>query len=166
MRSARRTDDGKVAFEITESRSIPAESWVLGMLAMLPFPVAAILAWVLDDIAAQQAVAFCLTWGGAILALLAGVRRGLSLRTPDGPDTAQLATMLWLFLLAFGSMISPWRLAAVELLAVGFTSVAVLDPVAVKYREVPPFFARLRPLQMMVPILSLAAVGARLLLRS
>ena len=97
-------------------------------------------------------------WGGAILAFLAGVRRGLSFRSPKGETLPQMASMLYLFglaLLGLGAGVSKTALAP---LILGFVSVAVLDTLAARREEVPPFFARLRPTQMIVVVASLASV--------
>ena len=116
---------------------------------MLPFAAGAIAAWMFRD---ATPIRLTIIWGGGILAFLAGVRRGLSFRTPGGEAFAQIATMLWLFMLAVAALASPWLVSAATMLLVGYISVAILDPRAAARQEVPLFFARLRPLQMMVPI--------------
>lgn len=70
----------------------------------------------------------------------------------------QIATMFVLFGLAASSLLtpSPWLSAA--MLIAGFLCVAVFDWRAARREEVPPSFARLRPVQMLVPILSLASL--------
>ena len=90
------------------------------------------------------------------MAFLAGVRRGLSFRTPGGARPAQIATVFWLFLLAIASLVVPSRLLGLGLLATGFASLAVLDPSAARQQEAPLFFARLRPIQMAIPVTALA----------
>jgi hypothetical protein len=148
-----------ISFPITESRRTPLLSVLLGWLAMVPFVIGAAAVWGL----ARDTLALRLTilWGGAILAFLAGVRRGLSFRSPGGPDARQIAMMLWLFLLALGALGSPWPVASLVLLVGGYGTVGVLDPPAAERHEVPLFFAHLRPLQMLVPIVCLCAIGFR-----
>ena len=46
------------------------------------------------------------------------------------------------------------------LLLVGFGAIAVLDPIAARRGEAPLFFARLRPVQIPIALLSLAALLA------
>jgi Protein of unknown function (DUF3429) len=104
-------------------------------------------------------------WGGAVLAFLAGVRRGLSFRTPGGPAPAQLATSLGLFALGFAALAVSQTAVAVSLLLAGYAALGVLDPRAADRHEAPPYFARLRPAQMLIPVLSLVAVLALLLTR-
>jgi hypothetical protein len=104
-------------------------------------------------------------WGDAVLAFLAGIRRGLSSRTPGGVDFAQMATMLWLFPLALAALVSPRPILSLGLLIVGYASIAVLDPAAAARREAPLFFRRLRPGQMLVPVIGLGAVVAAPLVR-
>jgi hypothetical protein len=102
-------------------------------------------------------------WGCAILLFLSGVRRGLSFRTEGGPTWVQIATMLGLFLLGFGGLVLLFLGAlrpALALLIVGFTGVAILDPIAARRGEAPLFFARLRPFQIPIAIVSLCALFA------
>jgi hypothetical protein len=109
-------------------------------------------------------------WGCAILTFLAGVRRGVSFRTPGGATFAQIATMLWLFLIGLaalwafvlggGQRAAGATFASLALLLVGYVSLGVLDPLAARRGEAPLFFARLRPVQMLIPLASLAALLA------
>jgi len=151
-----------VSFRVEESEQIPAPGMIFGWAAMLPFVCGAIAVWMLRD--AGSAVRPTIIWGGAVLAFLAGVRRGLSFRTPDGENAAQIATMLSWFLLALAALVSPWPAVSLVLLIAGYISVAMLDPRAARRGEAPLFFARLRPVQMLVPVASLSAVLLRVLL--
>jgi hypothetical protein len=152
-----------VEHRVTESRRVPALSLVLGYGATLPFVAGAAAAWLLGRGGPAAALAADLTvlWGGAILVFLAGVRRGLSFRTEGGPTLAQLATSLGLFTLGLAALAAPRTGAGLALLLAGYLALAVLDPWAARRGEAPLFFARLRPLQMLVPIASLAALLAR-----
>ena len=69
--------------------------------------------------------------------------------------------MLWLFVLGFGALVLTPHVAATIVLLIGFLSLAVFDTLAARREEAPPYFARLRPLQMAVPILSLLAILTR-----
>ena len=140
----------------------PLVSFLLAYAAMLPIVAGA--AWTLWD-AADRAVALRLTvaWAGAVLCFLAGVRRGLSFRQPGGATLAQLAAMFVLFVLGALSLLSPWPLASLLLQAGGYGAMAVLDPVAARRREAPLYFARLRAVQMALPLVSLLALVVVLL---
>ncbi len=72
--------------------------------------------------------------------------------------------MLWLFLLGVASLLVPWRLAAALLQIAAYASMAVLDPLAADRREAPVYFARLRPVHMLVPIGALLVLLARIVL--
>ena len=150
---------GRTSFHIDETQEIPPLGMIFGWGPMVPFVVGAIAAWTFHD---ATAIRLTIIWGGAILAFLAGVRRGLSFRTPGGEAFAQIATMLLLFTLALAALASPWPIPAVMMLLAGYITVAILDPRAAARRQVPLFFARLRPIQMMVPIASLAVIICRL----
>lgn len=153
----------KVAFRVEETPETPWLGLIFGSAAMVPFAIGAVCAWVLPD--SVPVARLTAIWGGAVLAFLAGVRRGLSFRTPNGADFAQMATMLWLFVLALAALVSPWPILSLALLIVGYASIAVLDPAAATRREAPLFFRRLRPVQMLVPVIGLGAVVAALLIR-
>ncbi len=56
-----------------------------------------------------------------------------------------------------------WVLAAGPArLAIGFAATVVLDPLAAQQQEAPPLFARLRPLQIPIAVVSLIAILIRL----
>jgi hypothetical protein len=69
--------------------------------------------------------------------------------------------MLWLFGLGLAAILLMPGTLAVACLIVGYLSVAVLDPIAARRSEAPLFFARLRPAQMAIPVLSLLALLLR-----
>ena len=95
-------------------------------------------------------------WCGAILCFFAGVKRGLSFRQPGGPTVAQLGAMFATFLPGVLALLLPWRAGSILLLLLGYGSEAVLGPIAAEREEAPRFFKQLRPVQMIVPIASLA----------
>ena len=155
-------DPEGVPLQVRDARQIPVLSLLLGFGPMVPFVVGAVLAWALAPGAAHLAIVLTLIWGGAILAFLAGVRRGLSFRTPSGAQLPQIMTMMGLFVLALGGLAVLNLVARTILLAVGFAAVAMLDPLAGQQQGVPPFFARLRLMQMPIAVVSLIAILIRL----
>ena len=141
----------------------PVVSVLLAYAAMLPIVAGvAITLWLGRARPADQALAVRLTvdWAGAVICFLAGVRRGLSFRQPGGSTLSQLGTMFWLFVLGAGSLLSPWPLVSLALQLLGYATMAVADPAAARRREAPVYFQRLRPVQMAVPIVSLAVLAA------
>ena len=145
---------------ILEARATPRMSLAFGFGAMAPLALAALAAVAFDGPVAGAAVELAALWGGALLVFLAGVRRGLSFRTPDGPKATEIAAMLWLFALGVGALAVPDAIIASALLLVGFASLVAIDPIAAWRGEAPPFFARLRPVQMSIPTASFAAILA------
>ena len=148
-----------VRFTVEEREDVPVLGLVMGGSAMVPFPLLTLAAWLARGAWSGLAMTWLVCWGAAILAFLAGVRRGLSFRTPGGERPAQIVTVVWLYLLAAGALLLPWILGQLGLLAAGYLSLAVMDPAAARRQEAPLFFARLRPLQMTVPLACLAAAG-------
>lgn len=147
-----------------EQAQPPTESLVLGAAAMAPLLAAAAAAWLLPAQALPLVLGLGILWAGAILIFLAGVRRGLAFRTPGGATAAQLGTMLWLFLAGLLALASPWAGPALVLLLLGYGSLALLDPLAARRGEAPPFLGRLRPVQMAVGLLALGTMLLRVLL--
>lgn len=153
--------DDAVSILVTEPREVPTLSVVFGYGPMIPFAGGALLAWVLPE--PWRAVFFDLTvfWGVGICTFLAGVRRGVSFRTMGGPTKSQIGTMLWLFcagMIALLLWATGWFRSALLLLAAAYASIGVLDPIAAHHGEAPLFFAKLRPTQMVIPVVSLLAL--------
>lgn len=144
--------------EVVEPAHTPPLSLLLAFSAMIPLVAGAVCAWVLRDPFGGLAEDAAVLWGGAILTFLAGVRRGLSFRTEGGPRVAQIATMLWLFLLGVGALATLSQRVSPLLLLVGYMSLAILDPLAARRGEAPLFFERLRPVQMLIPIVAVVAI--------
>ncbi len=140
----------------------PAESLLLAYAAMVPLVAGAIVALALRH-EAGLVVHLTVAWAGALLCFFAGVNRGLSFRQPGGPALAQIGTMLWLFAVGVASLLSPWPWMSLILQLTGFASMAVLDPAAARHGEAPRYFARLRPVQLVVPLASLALILWRVL---
>ena len=138
----------------------PPISLFLAYVAMAPMVAGAALAVVADAGMAAEIIRLTAAWAAAILCFLAGVRRGLSFRQPGGPTAAQLAAMLLFFVLGVGSLLIPWPAATLGLLLAGYVSLAIIDPIAARRDEAPLYFARLRPVQMLLPIGSLMTLLA------
>ncbi|KQP38495.1 hypothetical protein ASF49_05770 [Methylobacterium sp. Leaf104] len=155
--------DGRT-LRVTEPRAVPWLSIVFGYGPMLPFAVGALVAWGWRGAPlGQAAAALTVLWGCAILLFLSGVRRGVSFRTEGGATIVQIATMIGLFGLGFAALVLATldrAVPALVLLLLGFSAIAVLDPIAARRGEAPLFFARLRPVQIPIAILSLAALLA------
>ncbi|MCW6510055.1 DUF3429 domain-containing protein [Hyphomicrobiales bacterium BP6-180914] len=150
-----------VSMLITEPRTVPWLSVVFGFGPMLPFVIGATLAWL--DFRPGRNVWFDLVviWAVSICTFLAGVRRGVSFRTMGGPTRRQMITMLWLFSAGSGALVLWWLglpSLTLVLLAAAFTSIGILDPIAAQSGEAPLFFARLRPVQMVLPVVSLLSL--------
>ena len=147
--------------EITERPEVPWLSIVLGYGPMLPFALGAAAAWILKGALRTEAIVLTTIWASAILAFLSGVRRGLSFRTEGGPAVAQIATMFCLFVLALAALIAgehSFFAISAALLTVGFLAMILLDPIAAAQGQAPMFFARLRPPQLAIAVVSLAAL--------
>jgi hypothetical protein len=151
--------DAKEVFEVHEQAHTTTLGLILGYGATIPFVAGALAAAFLGSDLAKTAVNFTVAWGAAILLFLSGVRRGLSFRTPHGPTVSQIATSLWYFAGGFISLLL-WAAReelgsaqpALAVLLIGYVSVIALDVPAARRLEAPPYFARLRPLQMLIPI--------------
>jgi hypothetical protein len=145
-----------------EPRETPWLSVVFGYGPMLPFVAGAAAAWWQRGALDFLITLVTILYGAAILLFLSGVRRGVSFRTEGGPTVAQIATMLGLFGLGFGALltgvIQGKQEIALDLLIAGFVAIAILDPIAARRGEAPLFFARLRPLQIPIAVLSLVAL--------
>jgi hypothetical protein len=135
----------------------------LAWAAVIPLIGAAIAAWLTAGSTQAVVMSLAIIWAGAVLAFLAGVRRGLSFGTAHGPSWRRIGFILWVFVLAFGSMVALRPLTSLGLLILGYASLMVAARPSAERGEVPPFFAHLRPIQMMLAVLSLCAVAARLL---
>jgi hypothetical protein len=139
-------------------RPIPVTSLIFGYGAVVPLPVAAVVAWVMASPWPTVVTWLAIWWGASILIFLAGVRRGLGFRGDAETPASVLVPMLWLFGLGAGALASPTPLTSLVLLAIGYASIAILDPIAARRGEAPPHFARMRPTQMGVALLGLVGL--------
>ena len=139
----------------------PVISLLLANAALVPIVAGTAAAVGLGTRRRPMIAGLTVAWSGAVLCFLAGVRRGLSFRQPGGSTVAQVGATLWLFVLGAAALVLPRRGVALVLLLLGYGSMAVLDPSAARRGEAPRYFARLRPVQMLVPILSLLVLLAK-----
>lgn len=157
------SQDDERTITVTERPEVPWLAVLFGYGPMLPFVAGAALAWWRRDALGETAAHLTLLWGCAVLLFLSGVRRGLSFRTAGGETAMQVATMLGLFGLGLAALLAESAgrpaLAAILLIA-GYGAIALLDPVAARRGEAPLFFVRLRPMQMPLALLGLAALLA------
>ncbi|WP_349370647.1 DUF3429 family protein [Salinarimonas sp.] len=144
--------DARRRLSVEERARPSAISRFLGYGAVAPVAILVVGAIVLEGALAALARQLAVLWGAAILVFLAGVRRGLSFRTPGGARAIQIATMTWYFAVGLAAALAslattlPWLGPALTTL--GFASLLVLDPAAARRAEAPLFFERLRPPQM------------------
>ena len=144
---------------------VPWLSLAFGYGPMLPIAAAGIAVWTMAHPWPLIATQLGLWWAASILIFLAGVRRGYAFTMAGGERPAQMATMIWLFVLGAGAFAMPTPTQALALLLIGYVSVAVLDPIAARKGEAPAHFASLRPPQMAIGAVSLAAMIGWYLLR-
>ncbi|WP_152044870.1 DUF3429 domain-containing protein [Aureimonas psammosilenae] len=153
-----------VTIRIDEPASTPLREILFAYAAMVPLVTGAAVVVLVPGEYAAFLLKGTLLWGAAIVLFLSGVRRGVSFRTPGGATLAQLAMMMWLFLAGFAAVLAaafqfPLASGLVQLLA--YASLLVLDPVAARWGEAPLYFARLRPPQMSLAVLSLLVISAK-----
>lgn len=143
-----------------DKAELPPLDLVLGYGPILPMAIAAVLAWSPLGIWSLLVATLARLWGAVILAFVAGVRRGTSFYTPGGARLSELAASLGFFAVAFASLLLPERWAD-ALLAVGYLGIAVVDWRAAKRGDVPRYFTTLRPPQMTLAAVALAAIAVR-----
>ncbi len=130
------------------SAKTPLISLFLAYAAMLPLIACVGLALLAPHLIIIRLAAL---WSGGLLCFFAGVRRGLSFRQSGGPTFAQLAGMAWLFCAGIITLLTAFLLFPL----IAFASMMLLDISATHRREAPRYFARLREVQLWLPILSL-----------
>ena len=146
------------------SANIPKDSLIFGYGPMLPFLAAALGAWLLPPPWPHLARDMAILWGALILAFLAGVRRGFGFGAPQASANVAIATMLLYFIGAGAALLLAWLtmpVAALALLLASYVLVPALDRHAALTGNAPAHFAKLRPPQMILAALSLAALLLR-----
>ncbi|QWC56960.1 DUF3429 family protein [Erythrobacter sp. 3-20A1M] len=145
---------------MSDRETTPLPSIIFGYGPMLPFVAGALGVWL--GTPAWQALALWLTqvWGALILAFVAGVRRGFAFERERASTPVEIATMIpYVVLAGLGVLLPPlWGVMA---LALGFALATLIDTRAAKRGNAPAFFARLRPTQFPIAVLSLLAIAAR-----
>ncbi|WP_294392345.1 DUF3429 family protein [uncultured Sphingomonas sp.] len=144
------------------SPNIPPLSLIFGYGPVLLLLLLAVASWLLPVESGRWAVAGAWLWGSAILLFLSGVTRGLSFATDGGPRPRQIVLMMLLFLLGLAALATPLTVAF-PLLAIGYALVGANDPSAARQGLAPAHFARLRPPQMAIAVVALAALAGRVL---
>lgn len=97
------------------AESIPATLWAIALLALSPFPLAALLYAYGPEQYAGSALTGLLVWAAVVLSFLGGVRWGLETREPHPrwmrqAFSALCAVAAWVILLARGSAPDSWIL--------------------------------------------------------
>ena len=67
--------------------------------------------------------------------------------------------MAFLFGLAVAALLTNPSRLSLRILVLGFACVALFDVLAARREEAPPYVARLRPVQMAIPVLALRAIA-------
>ncbi len=142
-------------------RQAPVASLLLAFAATVPMAAGAAAALALPRRDADAIGLLTTRWAGGVLCFLSGVRRGLSFRQPGGSTLGEAGTMLSMFLAGIGGVLLPASRPTVAVLILGYAGTAVGDVRAAREAEAPRYFARLRPVQMIVPLASLAVLLAR-----
>ncbi len=142
-------------------RQAPLASLLLAFAATVPMAAGAAAALALPRRDGDAVEQWTVRWAGGVLCFLSGVRRGLSFRQPGGSTLGEVGTMFSMFLAGIGGVLLPSGRATLSVLLLGYAGTAVGDVRAAQQAEAPRFFARLRPAQMLVPLVSLALLLAR-----
>jgi hypothetical protein len=127
---------------------------LLGTVALVPLLGCAALPWIAPGAPGLIVRTLSVIWASSLIAFFAGVRRGLTFSEAGGGRAGELATMLGLFFTGVASML----LCSPLLAALGLAAVGVLDAVAGRRLEAPPYFSAFRPVQMAVGALALLLV--------
>jgi hypothetical protein len=96
-----------------QAESVPLALWVIALLALSPFPVAALLYGFGPTDVARGALTSLLVWSTAVLSFLGGVRWGLETREAKPrwmrqAFSALCAVAAWVILLARGAAPDSW----------------------------------------------------------
>lgn len=141
---------------------VPLNSAILGYGPMLPLVAAALGAWFAPGLA-LLAVRLAIIWGALILTFVGGVRRGFGFGVDRASTAGEIATSTLYFTLAGLALVVPRADWAIVLLLLGHGAVAWLDRRAALAGNAPLHFARLRPPQMAIGCIALAALLAWLI---
>ncbi len=134
----------------------PLVSLLLAYAATVPTAAAAAAVLLAPSSWRGPALRLGSLWAGAVLCFLAGVRRGLSFRQPGGSTVSEIGATVSLFSLGAGSLVLPRGRMSLLTLVSGFVLLGVDDVRAARRDEAPRYFARIRPVQLLVPLASLS----------
>lgn len=138
---------------------IPVNSALLGYGPMLPLVAAALGAWIAPALA-PLALRLAVIWAALVLCFIGGVRRGFGFGLDRASTASEIASSTGYFALAGLALVAPYPDLALALLAFGFLLAAWLDRRAALLGNAPRHFARLRPPQMLIGSVALAALWA------
>lgn len=139
---------------------VPANSAVLGYGPMLPLVAAAVAAWAGGPTLAEIALRLAIIWAALVLTFIGGVRRGFGFGLDRASTRSEIASSTGYFAVAGLALVVPFPDLALALLAFGFLLAGWLDRRAAIKGDAPYHFARLRPPQMLLGALALAALWA------
>lgn len=137
---------------------IRANSAVLGYGPMLPLVAAAVAVWLATGLLPEVALRLAIIWGALVLTFIGGVRRGFGFGLDRASTPAEIASSTAYFTIAGLALVAPYPDLAVGLLAFGFLLAGWLDRRAALAGNAPAHFARLRPPQMLIGAVALAAL--------
>lgn len=141
---------------------VPANSAILGYGPIVPLVLAALAVWLTTGDLPVIALRLAIIWAALVLTFIAGVRRGFGFGVDRASTASEIASSTAYFALAGLALIAPRPDLALGLLVFGYLLAAVLDRRAALAGNAPLHFARLRPPQLGLGALSLAALWARL----
>jgi hypothetical protein len=137
------------------------EGLILGSLAIAPVVLAAVVIF-FAPIELTEWISFrTAAWSGALLAFLAGVRRGLTFSESVGARDDEILSMLWIFACGILAISLPYQTPSLLVAIIGFFSVGILDWRAARSQEAPRYFLIFRPLQMFVVVAALTVIVIR-----
>lgn len=128
---------------------------------MAPLALAAVVIFVAPIERSEWISSSAAVWSGALLAFLAGVRRGLTFSEAAGARNDEILSMLWVFLCGIAALLLSHQIPSLLIAIIGFLSVGVLDYRAAHRQEAPRYFSIFRPLQMFVAVSALAVIVVR-----
>src|SRR4051812_40793930 len=103
---------------VTRSEAPPVALWIIAVLAIAPFPAAALAYGYGPTVLARQGLTVILTWSAIVMSFLGGVRWGMETSRPEPRWYRQVisvssAVAAWLLLLARHRWPDTWIVAAI-----------------------------------------------------
>ena len=137
----------------------------LGASGLIPFLAGAVALWTLPPAHAETATAALIGYAAVILSFMGAIHWGLAMKTSSATDSARWYALGVLpALVGWFALLLP-SLPALILLTVAFTSVYLLDRVAVSARLAPPWYQRLRLPLTLIVVASLFAAALSVWIR-